>query len=314
MSEHNVKSYSDLGAINQSRIKCFTNCHRQHHYKYILQVPMDSPIKSRALTFGSSFHWLVEQQEDFPDMKPEDLPRITEEVIDEETYQEAIVTFKEYQWHYRNDPLRYHAVDGHRTEIPLEVHTKTGLTLKGTADGIVEYQGGLWLVDHKTFGRAIPSMHELTFSRQSTYYTYLFERAYGIKLQGMLWDYVKSKPIKDPRFDGLTFRKPSKQVLPFHAASYMFENKRALAQYSWYLQLTVKNTKDYFVRIAIPRDEDIYEQMLRKIQKAITEIKTIGKTARDPSIGPLCTFCQYRARCIEDNRKEKIQTKKITEV
>lgn len=307
----------DLGAINQSRIKVWDTCHRMHYYKYVLQLPTANS-RSRALQFGTSFHWLCEQREDNPGVPAANLPRIYEPVpgkfnpdgtpkivdasIDHGIYEEAILIFKEYEHHYRHDPFIYKPVGGKRTELLMELKTKTGLRLKGTADGFIEYQGGIWLVDHKTFGKSIPDMHELTFSRQAAYYYYLAEKVLGIRLQGIMWDYVRSKPPAQPRFNGYSFYKPSKQVLPLTAAEFMIDRKLPLVANSRYLQSAAANCKEAFIRIPVARDEDVQQQMLTKIQKSISEIKSIGSTAREPTISFRCSWCDWRPQCMAENR------------
>lgn len=316
---------SGIITINQSRIKVWDLCHRQHYYKYILQLPEESG-RSRALQFGTSFHWLVEQREDNHGVPAEQLqkifepipgkfnedgsPFIVDDTIDPVIYGEALQVFREYEFYYRHNPFKYHPIGGKNTELLMELNTGKGVKLKGTADGFIEYEDQIWLIDHKTFGRAIPDMHELTFSRQAAFYYYMVEKLYGIKLGGIMWDYVRSKVPAKPRWSGSTFYKPSQQVLPLAAGEFMVQHKLSPMAHSRYLQQARNNGALAFHRIPVARDESVHRQMLGKIQSSITEIKTIGKTAREPHISMKCNWCSWRPQCMLENklaREKKVE-------
>lgn len=81
--------------------------------------------------------------------------------------------------------------------LPAPGGGRSNVLLEGVIDLIVEWQGGLWIVDHKTC-QNLPSGRELDLDDQMAVYVYLARRA-GLEVEGAVYNACrhqrnKSKP------------------------------------------------------------------------------------------------------------------------
>lgn len=180
-----------------SMIKTMRHCPRQAYYKYVRRLK--PRVLGRPLRFGTWMHLLLETHykgEDW-EAKHAELTIAYSKLFDEE--KEAIGdlprdckrTMKAYLWHYKDDPWIVHDV-----EFMLEVILPDGSTYRCKIDLLIENQYGLWIVDHKNH-KVLPKLDFRMLDAQSALYIWAALKN-GIKVQGHIWNYLRSKPPAIP--------------------------------------------------------------------------------------------------------------------
>src|SRR5215207_6813363 len=154
---------TDTIVVNQSRLKSWRMCKRQHHYKYEERL-VRKKIK-RPFMFGSIVHKMLDAHANgknaFRVMTQIERENRKLFAAEKEIYGdiirdvEYIMTeyFNFWENHEKKQDLEYIRIKGKRAEHLFEIELEKGLVWKGTIDAYAETNGLKWLVEHKTFGK-----------------------------------------------------------------------------------------------------------------------------------------------------------------
>lgn len=199
----------------QSMIKAFRSCHREALYKY--HERLSPKVASTPLTRGKWVHSLLEDHYNGEDWKPthEKMKLQFSKLFDEEKEKlgdlpnEIGMLMKSYFWHYGDPEVEGTEWNVLEVELLLEHLMPNGHLFRGKFDMLVEIDGRLWLVDHKTH-KKFPEWAYRMFDEQSTMYTWLARKC-GIPVEGFIWNYINTSgfPKYNVLKDGSNFYKKS---------------------------------------------------------------------------------------------------------
>jgi hypothetical protein len=209
--------------------------------------------------------------------------------------------FEGYLRRYRHDVLRYE-----KSEVPVYFDI-SGLKLRfaGFIDKIaVDAQDRRWIVDHK-FMQSIPTAEDRFSELQLLLYVWGLSKSNPeIEIDGVLWDYARSKAPTVPEVlksgKGLTQRKN----LDCDAHTYMrtlAENKLDPSDYVEMLKHLEGKDNSFFERVYLPKPTDaMVKEVVADFLETAKDIKgKRGKTARCArSMSPFnCNTCEFRSLC-----------------
>src|SRR5690606_30468459 len=187
-------------AVSFSELKTWRTCRMLHHYKY--HERLEPKMKPVALKRGAWIHALLEAYYKGNDWR-EVHRALSDEVamlMDEEReyYGDLPGTAETpmtlYEETYPND--RTLAVELECKGLPL---SKT-VHLNGRIDLVLEDSRGVWVVEHKTVSR-MPSEDERIVNPQVALYIPVVEQQLGVKVSGVLWNYLITRIPKRKQKD-----------------------------------------------------------------------------------------------------------------
>lgn len=180
-----------------SMIKTMRRCPKQFQYKYIERLK--PKVLGRPLRFGTWMHELLEAHLKGEDWKVQQERNVKKfkKFFDEEKDMlgdlpnDTQRTMRAYLWHYKNDDWEVHDV-----EFILEVELPDGAIYRAKLDILIENEYGLWVADHKNM-KSFPNVAFRILDSQSGLYIWAALKN-GIKVEGHIWNYLKSSPPKVP--------------------------------------------------------------------------------------------------------------------
>ena len=183
--------------ISYSSVNQFHMCPYAFHLNKVKKIK--KMHKSRALYIGSVIHSLLEslnRGEDWinllhtmeQELTLEDKLSISEESILwlEDTINGYIDCFK--------DDV-YEVVE---LEYKISVRFKN-VSFLGYVDGIVKYGDKYYILERKTSSSAFPKEFNLLLREQPYIYAYFIEKIMNIKIEGIIWEFISSKPLTEIR-------------------------------------------------------------------------------------------------------------------
>jgi len=285
---------------SQSKIKTWRRCHKQYRYKY------DQGLTRRqapaALARGVTFHEMLDAHVLGKDWKVplEAYRKSYQDMYDEEresypSPEELESLFLRYQDKYRNDPLDYQG----RTEIEIQVEHR-GLTFKGIIDKLPkDREGRVWVCDHKTH-KVLPD-EDARFSDIQTVLYYWALRETGETADGVLWDYIRTKPPTVPEIlksGGLSKRANIDTDYDTYMKA-IVDNKLNPDDYTDILNKVKENV--FFKRIYLPKpNEQLIQSVVSDFFDTAEEIQNSSSSVRN--LMKDCKMCSYYQLCSAEVR------------
>lgn len=275
MNTHPVQLYGDNFLVDNSFISEFCTCPRKAAYRYLQKRRQVKP--RAALFFGGAIHKALEtrarHREQFCTHELEEemvnaLCKAYEGVDFESDYRNlnyAINTIQKYNEIYRFDQLIPILIDSQpAVEIPfalpvgeLFLHTDLLITdpdrdngtpyqkfidtinvvLTGKIDRVCEYQGGLYIMDHKTTSIGGPTFFsEFYTSLQFRGYKWAVEQLLGQRIAGVIIDGIVCRP---PKVNGEVNYTFDRQVIPLHDSMITeWQTTFMIHVQNWFKQIT----------------------------------------------------------------------------
>jgi len=209
--------------------------------------------------------------------------------------EELVSIIHRYNRHWTNDGLTY----GDRAE--LEVMTEyRGLKFKGIIDAMPDdTQGRRWLCDHKTH-KTLPDENARFADIQTVLY-YWAARDTGLKVDGILWDYLRTKPPAIPeqlKAGGLTKR----ANIDTDRATYLGRINELGLNPQDYADILAKIDKNvFFQRVYLPKPaEELIINVVEEFFDTAHEIENSTSKARNLTFN--CSTCTYYPICSAEVR------------
>lgn len=186
--------------VSFSELKTWRTCRMLHHYRYRERLePKRKPV---ALKRGAWIHELLEAYYKGNDWR-EVHRTFTDEfatLMDEEREYygdlpgtaETLMTL--YEQTYPNDQTLEVELEFNEFPLSQSVH------LKGRIDLVLEDSRGVWVVEHKTVSR-MPSEDDRIVNPQVALYIPVVEQQLGVKVNGVLWNYLITRIPKRKQKD-----------------------------------------------------------------------------------------------------------------
>lgn len=290
--------------ISYSREALYLRCPHAHYLSYVEKLMPKKP--ARPLYFGNDFHKLLELRSDKEARKEaikeikgayEELPKEYQTILGETYVDDLKQIFTDYQKIYKEEPLP------DKTEQAFEI--KVG-RYKGDPVYFVGKIDGLYLRDrliveeHKTFSRK-PDPSFLVMNTQKCLYAKAVEEMAGVLPDGIMWDYIKSTPAKEPAYleksQKLSMAK-SEQITP-----YSWE--RACKRYGITSEAVISqgknhyagNVQNFFFRYTLDVIPEMVEKVWNDFVYIAKEICQNGGKNQTMNITRDCSWCSFQPIC-----------------
>lgn len=296
--------------FNQSRIKTFNRCPKQYDYKY--NQHLEPKKKVRPLFLGSWIHACLETHYKVGDWKIGHAEYVAQwdKLFDEEKlalrtrgktvgppFPELVERImSSYIWYTRHDTFKPFMIEQIlEVPTPLIVDGRRFI-FKGRLDIVMEDEDGLyWLWDHKT-ASSIPqptSFH--TMDPQLMLYPWAAQIQYGIKITGIIYNYVKSRPPTIPKLnkDGSLSRR---KIVTDYPTLYRFLKQNGYDPNDFAEILKPMQKRSEFLRrYKLPREVHVTKEILLD---TLSTVKRIDETKRwTRTITRDCSRCPYQEIC-----------------
>lgn len=296
---------SDRFQFSQSKVRKWRTCRLQYHLRYVERL--EKKRKSRPLQFGTMVHDMLEA-----DLIGEDpfevLARYEKEQgklfkAEIEEFGDIIADvgtiMTSYFDFYRDDKTRPIRYNKQYAEHWLEVPIGEEMQFVMKVDAFARTPNKLrWIEEHKTFSRA-PNDDDRWRNLQSCVYIKATELLGMKPFDGILWNYVKSKPPKVPQIlksGDVSTR--SIDTLPSVVIALRDELK--LPQGGNVADLIAhaeRNMKSWFFRVFTPVRTHVVEEIYGDFIDTAQEMMEGHSKKCDRNIGMHCSWCDFEPIC-----------------
>ena len=283
---------------SQSRIKTYRRCPKAHEYRYVqgLTRRRSGPQLSRGVTL----HELLDARALGKPIEPilKSYLKMYEELWDEEkedysSPDDLHSIYNRYCQKYQGEGLDY------RQKSEIEVTASMGKRLfKGFIDKLPQDQmGRVWVCDHKSH-KVIPD-ESARFSDIQTVLYFWAARENGEKVDGILWDYIRTKPPTVPELlkkGGLTRRKDLDSDYDTYLAAI---KKHGLNPQDYQAELERCKSRVFFHRVYLPKPgEDLIREVVDDFFNTAIQIDRSLETGVAPrNMTRDCKSCSYYSIC-----------------
>ena len=280
---------------SHSKVKTWRRCHKLFDYKY--EQGLVRRTAPAALLRGTTFHEMLDAQVMGTDYKVplQAYREVYDNLWDEEKTRypnpdDLELMYFRYLSKYENDGLKYNG----KSEIEVVVEHQ-GIVFKGIIDKLPEDQAGrTFVMDHKTH-KVIPDENKRFADLQTVLYWWALAEN-GQKTNGVLWDYIRTKPPTQPELlkkGGLTRRKDLDSDYETYLAA-ITENGLDPADY----QVELERLKDnvFFKRVYLPHPSA--ELVTNVVEDFFTTAREIeNSTSKARNMNQDCTNCSFFQLC-----------------
>lgn len=170
----------------------------------------------------------------------------------------------------------------------------TDLTIK--TDGVIEDKGQ-WLIEHKSTKRFSPDQLSL-FNPQGILYLWGL-RQRGIKVKGILWDYIRTKPPTIPRVlkDGTVSRKQSIDTNYDTYLNTILTSGNDAADYVDFLDMLKNKGEVFYRRTLLVIPEPTIKLVIDDLKQTAIEISRLQYYPTRNINTITCRGCQFRRVC-----------------
>lgn len=307
--------------LSNSRVKTFQRCQKRYEYKYVKKIRKRD--KSLPLERGSWIHELLMAMydgEDWIALHKENTAAFYEAPEEEreelgDLPQEIARIMRSYIYHWKEEDKLYTTVDSELDEI---ITMPDGYEFNFIIDQIVEdSDGGLWLRDHKTVGRWMPSDFML-LDAQLTRYFWCAEKMGYKPLMGIEFNEIMTKAPTVPELILAPGQKKKSKSNP-NPKQVLTQRQNLRSDYWTYLATLKKhgfkpkdyrevltrlkeNSDEWFRRSAMPKDKPVTDSMMADLDDLAAQIVRAHEVKAFPR-SPMkeCTWdCEFANLCMMD--------------
>lgn len=292
--------------LSNSKIKTYRRCPNQYRYKYIEKLRKKK--KAVQLARGSWIHDLLQHHYDGEDWRArhveltDEFNRLFEEEREDlgDLPGECLRIMRSYLRHWKAEDKRWHVVDSEMNET---ITLPNGVDFNFIIDLVVEEDGGLWIVDHKTV-KSFMDADFMLIDAQLARYHYALEQLGGYTpLRGIIFNELRTKPPTIPKSlksGGLSQAKN----IDTDVATYLQAIRRHGLDPEDYrdtlLRLARTKENDFFRRTRLPKDRPLTRQLMRELGWTAQEIIDAERRQHFPRTpDKSCTWmCDFSDICI----------------
>jgi len=292
--------------VRQSTLKTWRKCRRAAHHK-LVEFLRPKTLR-RPLKFGTLMHNLIEARAHkispkkyFKSLDQSELDGYD----DQEEYGDIISNASDIMHHYnqrwKDDGLRTckgpsGGIAEHKFEMPLA----KGIILTGKIDMVVRSEDRRrWMTEHKTYSKEW-SEEDRWRNVQSSLYINAWTTLTGKRLDGVLWDYIYSKPPSVPK---LTQKGKISQAaivtLPITVSRFIAANKLTSKDEGVDSPIAAgeEGAERYFERVFVPRNLRVEKIVLNDAISTAKEMqRKLGKS-KERTIDFHCNMCEFKKLC-----------------
>lgn len=288
--------------VSHSRVKLWRKCAEAHHLRY--NEKLRRKRVSRPLAFGRLVHDTVEAYANglnplkrltYLVKRDDKMFRSQREEYGELVYDvTAIMT--EYFDYYSKSDLEYVQYNDKGSEHTFEVEIAKDITAIGKIDAYGKAKKLRWLVEHKS-GKNIPNEDQRWRQMQDSLYIRIGDMLGLPKVDGTLWDYIRSKSPTKPKVlkDG-SISSREIDTLPIVVKDVLGKTTGE-RRYAALLKQAEANRQNYFQRIYSPVKKDVVDLMFKNFVASARDIADQGEKRRELNVGFHCGSCDYEPIC-----------------
>jgi len=286
--------------LSYSKIKNWRFCRMSYYYSNIERI--EPKKKPRPLELGSAVHGMIEDY------------RLGKNWLDrlkgiKETYDKLSLDEKEhygnipldsekivagYLQHYKEEDkgLVYHLIEKELGPFELVEGVVFGVKPDGLAE---DTMGRMLLVEMKT-GKRLPPEDFRLWNLQTLLYVWGVRQG-GYKVDGVLWDHIRTKIPTEPRLlkDGTMSRRELDTTYETYYNALIKEGLNP-DDYTGVLDL-LKKRKAFYARYKLPVKESMMQHIMKDARITAAEIRD-GLTHITRDVSQMkCPRCMYRPLC-----------------
>lgn len=284
--------------ISQSKVKTWRRCRRAYHYKYVEELR--AKRKSRALTFGSLIHTMLELEANGDDpMKALDQDLSGLFAAEREEYREVMDDARRIMAEYFEywGESRYTRIKGKSAEHSFEIEVVPGIVWNGKIDAIGPHKGLRFMIEHKSFSRK-PSDDDRWRNLQSVTYFRAIDMLGWKPVDGTCWDYVWSKaPAKPGLLQDGTMSRKSVDTLPIAVTEAIESYGLDREPYEGFIEATKSNRSKWFSRVYTTVDREVRDYVFNEFVDTAVEIAESHGKKSDMNIERHCSWCEFEPLC-----------------
>jgi hypothetical protein len=289
--------------ISQSKVKTYRQCRRAFHNKFVLGLQKKK--KSRPLVFGSLIHELIEAELEGHDW---------EDVLDSIDLRDGKMFKREREMYgnliedirdimrdyviYWGDDFKPIKFKGRRSEHEFRIELEDGIWFTGKIDTVGKAKRMIWLGEHKSFSR-MPSEDERWRSVQAAVYFRALEEMGFPPIDGIMWDYISSKPCNVPGQTTKTGRISQARIdtLPSRLKRWVKDEGLDRKDYKKLFEDAKANRRNRFIRLYSPIKARVVDNIWDDFVDTAVEIRDFFGKKKDQNIGRHCSWCDYQMLC-----------------
>jgi hypothetical protein len=289
-----------------SRVKAWRSCNKRYEYAYVRNL--QAKRKPAALFRGTILHEMLEARDLHIIGRDHNLPRdiwakyqeqygaLFEE--EREFYGENFLNdiwriYRGYVRTYKDDDWKVLDTEGLvRTQLTPKIE------FEGHYDLRVKRQGRRWLVDRKTH-RVIPTAEERFSNTQLLLYVEAWNREHKEKVDGIIWDYLRTKaPTIPPKLkSGQLTRRKDLDTDVFTYRKAIRDNDLDEEAYAYYINELDKKASDRFYQ-RVPLPIPSVHMTKTVVQEFITTADMMRKAKSFPRNATYtCNRCEFFSLC-----------------
>lgn len=274
-----------------------------YHNKFVLGLRRKK-VK-RPLVFGTIIHEIIEAHLEGNNwkklLKKIDLDQGSMFRKEREMYGNLIEDIRDIMtdyfefWDGQLKPLEH---DGRHSEHEFRIELDTDLWFTGKIDAVGKAKGMRWLVEHKSFSR-MPSEDERWRSIQAAVYFRALEEMGFKRIDGVLWDYISSKPCNVPGELTATGKISQARIdsLPSRIERWIEDEGHNKKDYKKLLTDAEANRRNRFIRLYSPVKPRIVDNIWDDFVDTAKEMRDFHGLKKDQNIGRHCSWCDYQPLC-----------------
>jgi len=286
--------------LSHSKIRSWKSCPQKFYYREVEQL--EPRLSPPALQRGSLIHSMIEFYYLNKDWKIplKEFKKIWDELLEEEQDyyggnlpEEAERMMKGYINKYKGYKEKPLLVEYSFRDNPIEIIP--GIAFKGVIDLLLKNEKGTWLVEHKTH-KKIPSEEERFLNMQTVIYVLVAQKL-GYKVDGILWNYIRTKPPTIPKTlvkGGLSRAKDidTDYDTYYQAIIQAGENPD---DYREELQRTSRN--EFYVRKYMPLSDRVIQGVIADIKVVAYQMDKLKNYPFRALNSMTCRMCSYKSIC-----------------
>lgn len=274
-----------------------------YHNKFVLGLRRKK-VK-RPLVFGTIIHEIIEAHLEGKNwkklLKKIDLDQGSMFRKEREMYGNLIEDIRDIMtdyfefWDGQLKPIEH---DGRHSEHEFRIELDTDLWFTGKIDAVGKAKGMRWLVEHKSFSR-MPSEDERWRSIQAAVYFRALEEMGFKRIDGVLWDYISSKPCNVPGELTATGKISQARIdsLPSRIERWIEDEGHNKKDYKKLLTDAEANRRNRFIRLYSPVKPRIVDNIWDDFVDTAKEMRDFHGLKKDQNIGRHCSWCDYQPLC-----------------
>lgn len=292
--------------VRQSTLKTWRKCRRAAYYKLVMFLR--PKVVKRPLKFGTLIHNLLEAKVKGTSPRKY-LTGLTAEEIegyeDREEYGDILADasdiMHEYIRRWKGDGITYcKGPTGEKAEHKFQMDLCKGIILTGKIDAVVRTpDSNRWMMEHKTF-KAEWSEEDRWRNVQSSLYIRAWESLTRKRVDGILWDYIYSKPPTMPKINkNGSISKAALVTLPITVNRFLSANKlnSKTEGADTLIQAGEDGIERYFHRVFLPRNERVERMVWEDAVSTAKEMKQKLGKSRERTIDLGCNMCEFKKLC-----------------